>query len=53
MAEFVGKQVIYSDVDEFDQIHYYSISTHAGEDWCHTRDSVDETPFDGADIVVM
>ena len=55
VAQFVGQEVIYTDIDiENNQTRYYSIVTYADEGWCHTRESVDAPPnFDGPDIAVM
>ena len=54
VSEFVGQRVVRSEVDELNETLYYSIVTYAGEDWCHTRESVyKEHNFDGPDIAVM
>ena len=54
VSEFVGQKIVYTDVDESNETSYYSILTYAGDDWCHTRESVDKSRhFDGPDIAIM
>jgi len=54
VAEFVGQETIYSDVDQFHKIQYYSTVTYAGDEWCYTRESVDAMPiFDAVDFFFM
>ena len=54
VSGFVGQEVIYTNVDDNNETHYYSIVTYADDGWCYTREMVDATPnFDGPDIVVV
>ena len=55
VAEFVGRETIYSDRDAMlNKVRYYSIVTYTGDEWCYTREKVDAPPiFDAVDFSFM